>query len=158
MRIAVNSLNARIFLCCIFLAVTPQVAFAGPTWEYGIVAIHTTITKGLQKGLKDRYEIIVRLDSDKGNEFYCRESIDLQSSSVDTNALWWKCVGKLASVTPQYSAKDAPGNIVEFEPLILSLFGLKGWDAYFVKDSTLNLGQISTTDTREYFVKRQFTQ
>jgi len=138
-------LRLLFFLAACFVAL-PASAIE---YQYGMVSIiesHVSIDK------KNRRELVIRGDFHSGNDFYCKEEMD-DLPTAKEELMWLACAAKLIKATPGASIERFPGNVVFYEPIILTLFGRQGWEVYHVEESVLDNKVIYAT-TRTFRVKR----
>jgi hypothetical protein len=129
---------------------TGWTAASAAQFEYGTISLVESRVAVAGESFK---ELIVRADTNAGNEFLCRERTE-DTPTSRSEPMWHACIRRLIEVTPNSSPSDVPATAVYFEPIVLSLFGKVGWEVYDVSKSVLEL-PTTYAETTLFRVKRE---
>ncbi len=102
--------------------------------------------------------MVLRFDSQKGNEFFCRKDLTDPSAHEPSlvGRLWQQCVSELLKKTPGFKFEEPSREVLtDYEPIALSMLGMKGWEAYFARQGESRRGSDGSATTSTFYLKRQ---
>jgi hypothetical protein len=136
MSLTTTHFGAVLFAAVISGVVAPCVAQAPGGQQYAELRIARIIrTSGNQ--------VYVSLDSDKGNEFTCRET-EAKDAKDDEESVFRACLAKLLQEVAGAKLTMPNGKILIYEPLFLTALSAAGWNVFQLEDmnTSTSLGHL----------------
>jgi hypothetical protein len=97
-------------------------------------------------------QLYVSLDSDKGNQFTCRETASKDAKDDDAS-LYRACLTKLLQEVAGAQLKMPDAKILIYEPLFLTALSAAGWDVF--QSESMNTTGLSSSLGRLYYLRHR---
>lgn len=98
-------------------------------------------------------QLYVSLDTDKGNEFTCRET-DAKDANDDGDRTYRACLAKLIQEVAGAKLTIPEKKVLIFEPLFLTALSAAGWNVFQLGDMNTSTGMGGSLG-HVYYLRRQ---